>query len=171
MSLGKYWRRCLVLWGEQVIRQGKLANAQKGEKPWLVKPMDRMRDYFAGRLSADEMKKKLKTLAESNAQELASLVEFDERARNLLSSLDPPSGAADRLTQRIVFADTWMEQAEQARAGKPSSKWFGSLTPAFDVIGHGAPAHRKPNRKKRLKTSRKSRSKALKRSRKSQRGK
>lgn len=133
-----------------------------------MKPMDRMRDYFAGHSRADEMKKRLKTSAESNSQELVSLVEFDERARSLLSSLDPALGAADRLSQRVVSADTWMEQA---RAAKPWAKWFGSLTPAFDVVGHGAAAPEKANRKKKVKKPRKSRSKSHKRSRKSQRGK
>lgn len=137
-----------------------------------MKPMDRMRDYFAGHSWADEMKKKLKTSAESNSQELVSLVEFDERARSLLSSLDPALGAADRLSQRIVSADTWLEQARAGKpSGKPSGKWFGSLAPAFDVVGHGAAARGKANRKKKVKKPRKSRSKSHKRSRKSQRGK
>lgn len=130
-----------------------------------MKPMDRTRDYFAGRLSADEMKKKLRTSAESSAQKLVSLVEFDEIGRNLLSGLDPPAGAAERLSQRIISADTWMQQAPQAREASRSRKWLRRLAPAFDVVGHGLPAEQESKRKKKSGKAAKSRSKARKRSR------
>lgn len=135
-----------------------------------MKRMDRTRDYFAGRLSAGEMKKKLKTGSERSAQELVSLIQFDEFGRNLLSGLAPPEGAAERLSQRIISADTWMDQATQAREASPSRKWLGKLTPAFDVAGHGLPARQKPKRKpkpkKKPRKLAKSRGKARKRSRK-----
>ena len=102
-----------------------------------MKGRDLLRDYLAGHLTREDAQRELTGRAKES-RHLLPIMDADRHGRHFLSDLQPPEGAAERLTQVILSPDLSSTVfRENKRVGR-LQKIF-DLMP-FDVVGAGRPA-------------------------------
>jgi hypothetical protein len=137
-----------------------------------VKPKHLLHDYLNGRISGEELRTWLAKDTSEEARETLQILNTDDGCRNALKEFAPAPDAPQRLAERVVAVDAWVQAEDEAKEAASSKEWFFKLVPAMDVVGHSKPEStkrksKKPQGAKRTEPAKKTRSsKSLRRGQK-----
>jgi hypothetical protein len=113
-----------------------------------MKGRDLLRDYLAGQLTREDVQRELTGRAKES-RNLLAIMDADRHGRHFLSDLQPPEGAAERLTQVILSPDLSSTVFRENKQVGRLQKIF-DLMP-FDVVGAGQPVSKSKSKKSKLK--------------------
>ena len=115
-------------------------------------------DYFSGALNIDEMRARAAAGADADAGEALQLAEFDFKCRQILASVKPRPGAAERLGELVARVPI-----EDEPLGEAGHFWpIPQSTMEFDVIGAQYTPKEGSKSKTQRRTSKKAKSKTAK---------
>ena len=120
-----------------------------------MKPKQLLNDYLYGGISGEELRTSLAKEKSREARQALEILNMDDSGRKALREFSPPSGAAERLAEKVTAVGTWMEAEAHAQEGPPSRNWLMRLVPAMDVAGHSQPEKTKKRRTKSTATKKK----------------
>lgn len=121
-----------------------------------MKPRQLLHEYLNRRASGEELRLRLAKDNSREARKIVEILNMEESCRNVLKEFGPPVDAPQRLVEKVVAVESWIQAEDQEQESVPSKGWFSRLMPALDVVGHSKP-DKTEKRSKKLRADKKTR--------------
>ncbi len=101
-----------------------------------MNPKQLLNEYFSRRISGKELRARLAQDNSRESRKILAILNIDESCCNVLKEFAPAPYAPQRLVEKVVAVESWIQAEEQVQERGPSRGWLSRLMPAFDVVGH-----------------------------------
>jgi hypothetical protein len=100
-----------------------------------MRPIELLSQYLNGQRGADDAKMQLAKYRSRKAKKVLETLTMDENFRKILHNFEPPTDAEERLVEKVVAVESWIQPSGQQGSEPSTVSWVSKLTPAFDVVG------------------------------------